>query len=110
MTHHLWLDIYDSSFMTHHLWLIIYDSLFMTHHLWLIIFDLKFYKNVQKIEQALESEESHYVMWCNGLGLANLVELSQKHARKCKETCVPLLNGFKVGYFQGSPDTISVNF
>ena len=43
-------------------------------------------------------------MWCNGPGLAKLVELSQKHARKCKETCIPLLNGFKVSDFQGSPD------
>ena len=76
----------------------------MTHFSWLIIFDQKFYKNGKKIEETLESEEPPYVMWCNGLGLANLVELSQKHARKCKETCVPLLNGFKVRYFQGSPD------
>ena len=79
----------------------------MTHHLWVIISEQKFYKNDKKIEETLESEdalESHYVMWCNGLGLANLVELSQKHARKCKETCVPLLNGFKVRDFQGSPD------
>ena len=60
--------------------------------------------NKKKIEETLESEEPPYVMWCNGLGLANLVELSQKHARKCKETCVPLLNGFKVSCFQGSPD------
>ena len=81
----------------------------MTHHLWVVISEQKFYKNVKKIEETLESEdalESHYVMWCNGLGLANLVELSQKHARKCKETCVPLLNGFKVRNFQGSPDPI----
>ena len=90
--------------MTHYLWLIIFDSSYMTHLLWLIIFDRKFYKNVKKIEETLESDEPPYVMWCNGLGLANLVELSQKHARKCKETCVPLLNGFKVRDFQGSPD------
>ena len=82
--------------MTHYLWLIIYDSSFITHNLWLIIYDSLFYKKIQKIDEYLDSEESHYVMWCNGKGLADLVELSQKHARKCKETAVPLLNGFKV--------------
>ena len=54
----------------------------------------------------MDSEESHYVMWCNGKGLADLVELSQKHARKCKETAVPLLNGFKVSTFLWFPGII----
>ena len=67
----------------------------MTHHFHLI------YKYAQQIEETLESDNSDFVMWCNGQGLAHLVELSQKHARKCNETCVPLLNGFKVSHYQG---------
>ena len=86
---------HDALFMTHNLWLNIYDSSFISHN---------FIKNVKKNEEILESENSDYVMWCNGQGLAHLVELSQKHARKCNETCVPLLNGFKVSQYQGWPD------
>ena len=82
-------------FMSHILWLNIYDSLFITQN---------FIKNAKKIEETLESDNSDYVMWCNGQGLAHLVELSQKHARKCNETCIPLLNGFKVSHYQGWPD------
>ena len=97
--------IHVTLFMTHNLWLNIYDSSFITHN---------FIKNAKKIEETLESDnsdtESDYVMWCNGQGLAQLVELSQKHARKCQETCVPLLNGFKVSHYQGWPDIIQAYF
>ena len=82
--------------MTHHLWLIINNSSIMAHNLWLIINNPVFYKKSKKIDDALESQDSNFVMWCNGEGLADLIALSQKHARKCNETCIPLLNGFKV--------------
>ena len=40
---------------------------------------------------------TNYVIWANSKGMANVIEISQKHARKCTETMHPALNGYKVG-------------
>lgn len=42
---------------------------------------------------------TNYVIWANSKGMANVIEISQKHARKCAETMHPALNGYKVGLF-----------
>ena len=51
----------------------------------------------QKIEDYMGDPNTNYVIWANSKGMANVIEISQKHARKCTETMHPALNGYKVG-------------
>ena len=55
-----------------------------------------FYKFNKKIDEYLENENSNFVIFANGQGLANMTKITQRHARKCSFDMTPVLSGYKV--------------
>ena len=57
---------------------------------------IQFLKFSKEIDDYLSNENTNFVTFANRDGLSNMAEICQRHARKCKETIVPTLSGFKV--------------